>query len=143
MYARINGHGCPAIPKPQMHRKILSQEQEEQFEIFLSDKDNVNMSSYKVDSKSGLPLLYLSKQKEILWENFHKMYPNGMGRTAFLDRLRNGPFVYKEDLGGLCSICSQYGYDVIHDVINLVIKGVESTEKQVRHLKENIIIKYI
>ena len=66
MYSRINGHGCPAILKPTFRKKILSQEKEEQFEIFFSDKSNVNMSSYKIDAKTNLPVLYLNDQKEAL-----------------------------------------------------------------------------
>jgi hypothetical protein len=41
-------------------------------------------------TKTGLPLKYLSDQKEALWEKFHKLYPEGMKRIAFLKRLRDG-----------------------------------------------------
>jgi hypothetical protein len=51
--------------------------------------------------KQELPLKYLSDQKEALWKKFHKLYSEGMKRTAFLKRLRDGPFVHQEDLGGL------------------------------------------
>jgi hypothetical protein len=99
----------------------------------VSSKENVNLSSYKIDIKTGLPLKYLSDQKEALWEKFHKLYPEGMKRTAFLKRLKDGPFVYREDLGGLCSTCSTYGYDVFNDLENLVIQNIQSQELQVRH----------
>ena len=36
------------------------------FEKFFSDRENVTMSSYKVDSKTNLPILYLKDQKEAL-----------------------------------------------------------------------------
>ena len=55
-----------------------------------------------------------------------------MKRTAFFDRLHNGPFIYREDLGGLCAICNQYGYEVFYDLSNLVIKEIEDIEKQVK-----------
>ncbi|CAG8731742.1 35737_t:CDS:2, partial [Racocetra persica] len=35
---------------------------------FMSNKENANLSSYKVDTKTGLPLKYLSNQKEDLEE---------------------------------------------------------------------------
>lgn len=54
-----------------------------------------------------------------------------MKRSAFLERLRNGPFVYQEDLGGLCSTCSTYGYDVFKDLVNLIIQNIENQELQV------------
>ena len=111
----------------------MPQEHEDQFEWFMSSKENVNLSSYKVDTKTGLPLKYLSDQKEALWEKFHKSYPEGMRRTAFLKRLRDGPFVYQEDLGGLCSTCSTYGYDVFKDLANLIIQNIEDQELQVRY----------
>jgi hypothetical protein len=127
-----------------MRKKIMPQEHEDQFEWFMSSKENVNLSSYKVDAKTGLPLKYLSDQKEALWEKFHKLYPEGMKRSAFLERLRNGPFVYQEDLGGLCSTCSTYGYDVFKDLANLIIQNIENQEQQVlfRPIFVSIIIKY-
>ncbi|CAG8781384.1 17491_t:CDS:2, partial [Racocetra persica] len=112
MYARINSYGCSAAPKPLMVKQIMSQERERQFEIFFSNKNNVNMSSYKTD--------------------------NGMKRTVFFERLKNGPFIYKDDLGGLCSICSQYGYDIFFDLTNLVRKEtyfISELENQKRYLK--------
>ncbi|CAB4461625.1 unnamed protein product [Rhizophagus irregularis] len=66
IHGRIFGHGCPVAPKPLMRKKIMPQEHENQFEWFMSSKENVNLSSYKVDAKTGLPLKYLSDQKEAL-----------------------------------------------------------------------------
>ena len=37
-----------------------------EFDIFFSDKANVFMSSYKVDPKTDLLILYLQDQKEAL-----------------------------------------------------------------------------
>ena len=45
----------------------------------------------------------------------------------------NGPFVYQEDLEGLCSTCSIYGYDVFKDLTNLIIQNIEDQELQVRY----------
>ena len=82
----------------------------QQFENFFADRENVAMSSYKVDPKMNLPILYLKDQKESLWQKFSETHPDGMKRTSFMARLANGPFRYHEDLGGLCIICSKYGY---------------------------------
>ncbi|GBC10344.1 hypothetical protein RclHR1_09550005 [Rhizophagus clarus] len=60
-----------------------------------------------------------------------------MKRSAFLKRLRKGPFVYQEDLGRLCSICSTYGYDVFKELTNLIIQNIENQELQT-HLLRNI-----
>lgn len=111
----------------------MPQEHEDQFEWFMSSKENVNLSSYKVDTKTGLPLKYLSDQKESLWEKFHNLYPEGMKRTAFLKRLRDGPFIYREDLEGLCSTCCTFGYDVFKDLENLIIQNIKDQELQVRY----------
>ena len=46
------------------------------------------MSSYKTDSKTGLPVLYLQDTKASLWEKFSESFPNGMRRTTFMTRLQ-------------------------------------------------------
>ncbi|GES91778.1 hypothetical protein RCL_jg14017.t1 [Rhizophagus clarus] len=53
-----------------------------------------------------------------------------------LERLRNGPFVYQEDLGRLCSTCSNYGYDVFKELANLIIQNIENQELQ--SIRQNI-----
>ncbi|GBB90470.1 hypothetical protein RclHR1_17450001 [Rhizophagus clarus] len=126
----VYGHGCPATLKPLMRRKIMPQEHDDQFEWFMSSKENMNLSSYKVDAKIGLPLKYLNNQKEALWEKFYKLYPNGIKMSAFLKRLQKGPFVYQEDLGGLCSTCNTYGYDMFKELTNLIIQNIENQELQ-------------
>ncbi|RHZ81201.1 hypothetical protein Glove_123g95 [Diversispora epigaea] len=60
-------------------------------------KANVNMSSYKVNSKTQLPILYIKDQKNAFWNKFS-------GR-----------------LGGLCLTCNDYGYQPFRDLIELVI----------------------
>ena len=98
----------------------MSEVKEKQFELFFADKANVNMSSYKVDAKTQLPVLYLKDQKNTLWEKFAAVYPDGMKRTSFMARLQNGRFKYREDLGGLCLTCNDYGYQPIENLIELV-----------------------
>jgi hypothetical protein len=91
-----------------------------QFELFFADKKNVNMSSYKTDNKSGLPVLYLQDHKQALWKNFHEQYPDGMQRTSFMTRLKGGRFQYKEDLGGLCMTCNECGYLVFAEIEKII-----------------------
>ncbi|CAG8809470.1 14314_t:CDS:2, partial [Dentiscutata erythropus] len=93
---------------------------------------NVNMSSYKVHGKTELPLMYLTDNREKIWERFHAEYPEGLGRTAFLDRLRQGPFTFKEDLGRLCILYNHYGYESFHKLSNLVIKNELEISKQTK-----------
>ena len=47
---------------------------EKEFKLFFTDKANVNMSSYKVDAKTQLSVLYLKNQKSTLWEKFSATY---------------------------------------------------------------------
>ena len=56
------------------------------------DKDNVTMSSYKIDTKTNLPVLYLQDNKQELWKKFEATYPDGIKRTSFMGRLTNGPY---------------------------------------------------
>lgn len=117
--------------KPVTHRMRLSQEKLDQFDSFFSDKNNVNMSSYKTDNESGLPILYLQNNKKSLWEKFTEFYPNGMGRTSFMTRLESGRFVYKENLGGLCSICNENFYEVFLDLEKLIENNIVNTQLKV------------
>ncbi|CAG8793111.1 15598_t:CDS:2, partial [Racocetra persica] len=64
------------------------------------DKDNVKMSSYHVDPKTELPILYLSDNKSELWKKFSETYPNSMKRNNFIARLSNSTNLkYRENLG--------------------------------------------
>lgn len=104
---------------------------EKQFEAFFADRSNVNMSSYKVDAKTNMPILYLRDQKSELWNKFSQEYPDGMKKTSFMARLENGPFKYREDLGGLCSICNTYGYQIFEDLLALVKSDIMDKNMQV------------
>ncbi|RHZ77813.1 hypothetical protein Glove_172g3 [Diversispora epigaea] len=119
-HARTNGYGAPPLDKPIFHRTKFTSEQLQQFEIFFSTKEYVNMSSYKTDNTSGLPVLYLQDCKQALWKKFHERFPNGMQRTSFMTRLDGKRFVYKENLGGLCSECNECGYQVFANIEELI-----------------------
>ncbi|RHZ81982.1 hypothetical protein Glove_115g1 [Diversispora epigaea] len=101
-HARTNGYGAPPLDKPIFHQYV-------------------NMSSYKTDNTSRLPILYLQDCKQTLWKKFHERFPNGMQKTSFMTRLDGKRFVYKENLGGLCSECNKCGYqnELISEVQNL------------------------
>jgi len=89
------------LEKPVYNRKTrITEEIKAQFDAFFSDKTNVSMSSYS------------------------EMYPNGMSRTTFFLNLQNGRYKYREDLGGLCSICSDYGYNVFEDLNKVITKYI-------------------
>ena len=89
------------------------------------------MSSYKTDAKTGEPVVYLKNTKNILWEKFKDSYPNGIKRTTFHTQLMGHQYVYREDLGGLCSTCSIYGYEIFEDIMNLIKEKINDIELQV------------
>ena len=96
----------------------MSEIKEREFELFFQDKSNVTMSSYKVDPKTNLPILYLQDQKTALWTKFEETYPNGMKKTSFMARLADCKHLkYREDLGGLCLICNDYGFEAFQNLI--------------------------
>ncbi|RHZ55862.1 hypothetical protein Glove_410g28 [Diversispora epigaea] len=121
-FAQINGPGCSAIDKPKVTRTGVTEIQDAQFHTFFSDKNNVSMSSYSVDAKTGLPILYLKENKQSLWEKFEATYLDGIKRTSFMGRLANGQYVYRKDLGGLCNTGNDYGY-VVFDLLITLIQG--------------------
>ncbi|CAG8716935.1 6418_t:CDS:2, partial [Cetraspora pellucida] len=128
-YCNINGPGSLMHNKPTITRVHISEESEKQFECFFSDKNIVNLSFYKVD-KYGLSLKYLKDQKETLWQKYFELYPNGIKRTSFLTRLKDGPYCYKNDLDGLCLICAGYGYNVFDNLKELINKKIENKNEQ-------------
>ena len=46
----------------------FSNDQLKDLETFLSDKNNVTMSSYKTDPKTENPIYYLKSTKSDMWE---------------------------------------------------------------------------
>lgn len=135
-YARINGPGCVQLEKPKITIKKLTPEKEEQIESFFQDKANVIMSSYKTDSATGLPVHYLKNTKKALWERFHEEYPDGIKRTTFYKYLQGEQYIYKENLGGLCSICNMYGYESFDELQKLILHYA-SLDHQVNLIFDN------
>ncbi|CAG8625204.1 13159_t:CDS:2, partial [Gigaspora rosea] len=88
------------------------------------------MLKSNIDSKTGQPLKYLKDQKKTLWQKYFELYPTGMKRTTFMTRLRNSPYAYRDDLGGLCYTCNEYGYSVFEELKELVKKKVENRNNQ-------------
>ena len=54
-----------------------------------------------------------------------------MKRTTFLAHLKDGPYVYREDLEGLYGICSEYEYGVFDNLRTLIIERISEKEQQV------------
>ncbi|RHZ51762.1 hypothetical protein Glove_470g6 [Diversispora epigaea] len=115
-HARNEDYGAPILVKPVINKQRFTPEMLKQIENFLNDKEFVNMSSYKTNIKTGKPILYLQDTKKALWERFSEEYPNGIRRTSFMTCLEGGQYVYRENLGGLCSMCNNCGYMVFGDI---------------------------
>ena len=75
--------------------------------------------------------MYLKDTKKSLWHQFSELYPNGIKRTAFMTRLENSRFIYRDDLGGLCLICNEYGFGVFENMITLICEKIEGKNAQV------------
>ncbi|RHZ53025.1 hypothetical protein Glove_452g13 [Diversispora epigaea] len=65
-HKRICGYEMPLLNKLIFHRTKFTSEQLQQFELFFSTKKHVNMSFYKINNTSGLPVLYLQDHKKAL-----------------------------------------------------------------------------
>ncbi|RIB23511.1 hypothetical protein C2G38_2032692 [Gigaspora rosea] len=111
----------------------MSVEKNLQLQSFLMDKANVVMSSYKTDPLTNEPVYYLKNSKDILWSKFHEEYPDGMRRTSFYTRMEKNKYIYREDLGGLCHTCSQYGYEIFSDLTLLIQKHVAEYTIQISY----------
>ena len=98
------------------------------------------MSSYKTDNTSGLPVLYLQDHKKALWNRFHEQYPNGMQRTSFMMQLNGKRFVYKENLGGLCSECNECGYEVFASINTIITAYLDNESLKVFIIFKNFYI---
>jgi len=111
IHARLYGKGGQILEEDRVKitKGRFSNDQLKDLETFLSDKNNVTMSSYKTDPKTGDPIYYLKSTRSDMWEKYHEEYPDGLKRTSFMCRL-DGQFKYREDLGGLCITCDFYGY---------------------------------
>ncbi|CAB5180006.1 unnamed protein product [Rhizophagus irregularis] len=70
--------------------------------------------------------------KKALWINLKLTYPDGIKRASFMARLANGRYVYRKDLGGLCNICNEYGYEVFDTLINIIRLNINEKETKNR-----------
>jgi hypothetical protein len=41
-------------------------------------------------------------------------------------RFENGPYRYREDLGGLCFICTEYEYNVFNNLVKIISSYVKN-----------------
>ena len=48
-----------------------------------------------------------------------------------MSRLQGDRYIYKENMGGLCSICNEYGYEVFSEIEDTLKKGIENIHLQV------------
>ncbi|PKK56639.1 hypothetical protein RhiirC2_799605, partial [Rhizophagus irregularis] len=116
-YARLYGPGASNLIKTKRTIKRMSEIKEKQFLMFFQDRSIVTQSSYQVD-KNGLPILYMRDQKTKLWKKFEETFPNGMKKTSFMGRLANCTNIkYRDDMGGLCLTCNDYGYTPFESLI--------------------------
>ncbi|RHZ49869.1 hypothetical protein Glove_510g27 [Diversispora epigaea] len=125
-HARLYGPEAPPLDKPKRKVQCINNIQEKQFKIFFQDRENVTISSYQTDAKTGLPILYL----------------------PFVARLNNSTNLkYRDDLGGLCQICNDYGFTTFENLFNIIQsnsnnKTIMNTmfiqlDKLKRHLKRD------
>jgi len=65
-HGRTNGYGALVLIKPIIHQKRFTAEMLDQFEQFFTDKETVNMSSYKTDTSTRQPVLSARSQKSLM-----------------------------------------------------------------------------
>ncbi|RIA79385.1 hypothetical protein C1645_840818 [Glomus cerebriforme] len=65
-HIHINGYEALVLIKPIIYQKRFTVEMLDQFEQFFTNKETVNMSSYKTDTSTGQPILYLQDHKKAL-----------------------------------------------------------------------------
>ncbi|CAG8452514.1 9664_t:CDS:2 [Scutellospora calospora] len=92
---------------PVIYRVRFSSESLTQFDQFFMHKDNISQSSYKTKTLTSLPVLIC--------------------RTTFITHLESSQFLYKENMGGLCSACNEYGYEVFEDIKSLIDGYITNT----------------
>ena len=119
------------MQKPTITVDRLGKEKKDQLDRFFSDKANVIMSSYKTDTATQEPVHYLKNTKSELWEKFQENYPDGVKRTTFYKYLQGNKYIYRENLGGLCSICNIYGYETFDELTKFIQHHVSSLHIQV------------
>ncbi|CAG8826760.1 26266_t:CDS:2, partial [Racocetra persica] len=65
-HSRLYRPGAPQIKGPKKRIERMAEIKEKQFLAFFQDKNNVAQSSYKIDTKTGIPILYMQDQKQAL-----------------------------------------------------------------------------
>ncbi|RHZ85698.1 hypothetical protein Glove_62g34 [Diversispora epigaea] len=99
--------------------------------LYGPDRANISQSSYKIDPKSNLPICYLRDQKSELWKKFEETYPNGMKKTSFMIRLTNATHLkYRDDLGALCQICNDYGFELFKNLESIVREDISEKKNR-------------
>ncbi len=137
IHCHLNGPGGFSIKKPSFTCEKLPVKKLQEFENFINDKTHVIMSFYKTVSKFGKLIKYLRDTKQALWEKFHTEFPDRICHTTFMTKLQGNEFIYREDLGGLCSICSRYGYEIFDDIRKLIENKIVNIIKKVRFIWYN------
>jgi len=102
IHCHLNGPGGSPMKKPSFTRESLPSEKLHEFET------------------GAPPIKYLRDTKQALWEKFHAEFSNRIHRTTFMAKLQGNEYIYREDLGGLCSTCSRYGYEIFDDIRKLI-----------------------
>ncbi|GES73513.1 hypothetical protein GLOIN_2v1880126 [Rhizophagus clarus] len=107
-YARLHGPGAERIEKPIFTQTTISREKLDQVQQFLDDKNNVNVCGKNSAASFQMVL------KEHLFMTF----------------LREKQYIYQENLGGLCSICSRYGYEIFAEMKHFIEKNIQDNNLQ-------------
>ncbi|RHZ82649.1 hypothetical protein Glove_106g64 [Diversispora epigaea] len=53
----------------------------------------------------------------MLWKKYFELYLNSIKRITFFIKLQDELYLYKDNLGGLCLTCVEYGYDCLEHCI--------------------------
>ncbi|GES80407.1 hypothetical protein GLOIN_2v1790148 [Rhizophagus clarus] len=105
-YARLYGPDAERIEKSIFTRTTILHEKLDQVQQFLDDKNNVIISSYKTETKTGLLIKYLKRNQ----------------------------YIYQENLDRLCSICSYYGYKIFAEMKHFIKKNIQNNNLQTLNL---------
>ncbi|EXX71179.1 hypothetical protein RirG_080810 [Rhizophagus irregularis DAOM 197198w] len=100
----------------------------------MNDKNNVVMSSYNTETKTGLPVKYLKYTKESLWEKFSYQFLNGVKRTSFMTFLQGKQYIYQENLGGL--------HEIFVEIKNFIEKNIQNNNLQEKLFQFTLFIYY-
>ncbi|CAG8724531.1 13377_t:CDS:1, partial [Racocetra persica] len=85
-------------------------------------------------TKTRLLVKYLKDTKEVLWKKFSYQLPNNIKYTTFIKLLQGKQYIYQENLGGLCSTCNRYSYEVFAEISRFVETNIQDSNIQVNNL---------